>query len=405
MKDENSVKYNFATRMGRLGTETAFAVVAEARAWAAEENGRKVYPFHLGDMNIPTPKNIKEALKKALDDGKTNYCPPEGIPELREALAEEMYKTRGLKINPNNVSVQPGGKPVIAKFIQVLMNPSDVVLCPNFGYPLYESQIKYYHGLAVPYGFKETGDGLAIDLSKIGACAGGAKLLIYNNHHNPTGAMSSEEEMKALAGICRQHNLIVLSDEAYFDIIYEGKGESIASLDGMQDRTVILETLSKKFAMTGVRLGAAIGPEEIIKQFNRINVNNESCTSHPVQWAGVEAIRGPQDGTIYILETLRERRDVLFEELETVPGFRVYKPKCTFYFWSNVTEAMKRKKVDDVEDFRKLVLYKTGVSFCTRKHFGSPLPGEREQYVRFAFSGIDVENIVEGIGKLREFMK
>ncbi len=392
-----------ADRMKKLGTETAFAVGAEAGDLARQ--GKKIYPFHLGDMNIRTPENIIKAASSAMMGGKTGYCATPGILELRQALAEDVSKARGLDYKAENVSIQTGGKPVIGKFIQVLMEAGDEVLYPNPGYPIYESMINYYGGVPKPYSFKETETGFALDMDGIRkSISPKTKLFIYNNYQNPTSASSSDEEMQAIVDLCKQHGLMVLADEAYFDIVYGRKGKSIASLPGMKERTVILYTFSKKFAMTGWRLGAAIGPKEIIDQISRLNVNDESCTNHFVQVAGVEALKGPQEEEQRILGILQERRDVAVDLLNSMPGVKVSRPDCTFYLFANVTKAMEEKGFTDVEQFRKDVLHKTGVSFTTRKHFGTPLPGEKQHYIRLAYSGIDVKDIKEGLGKLKEYL-
>ena len=265
-----------ATRLDHLGTETAFAVSGAAAAWAAK--GNRVYPFHLGDMNLPTPANIVEAMNAAIADGKTGYCPAAGIPALREALAADIGAGRGMSFGPENVVVQPGGKPVITKFIQTLMNPGDGVLYPNPGYPIYESQIDYFGGRAMPYRYRETPTGFAIDLDQLRELAPQARLLIYNNLQNPLGCESSPEEMTEIARLAVEHDLMVLSDEAYFEMRYSGTSTSIASLPGMAERTVILYTFSKKFAMTGWRLGCAVAPVAVAEQIAKINTNDESCT-------------------------------------------------------------------------------------------------------------------------------
>ena len=205
--------------------------------------------------------------------------------------------------------------------------------------------------------------------------------------------------------LCKKHDLFVLSDEAYFDIVYGGVGRSITSLAGMQERTVILYTFSKRFAMTGWRLGAAIGPKEIVDQISKLNVNDESCTNHFVQYAGIEALRGPQEEEKKILLTLQDRRDTAVELLNSIDGIFVHKPNCTFYLFANVSGAIKRLGLGDAEEFRKLILKKTGVSFCTRNHFGTPLPGEKEHYIRLAYSGIDAKEITEGLRKLGDFLR
>lgn len=393
-----------AQRMSRLGTETAFAVSWEASFLSRQ--GAKIYPFHLGDMNIPTPPNIVEAALEAINRGKTGYAPTAGILELREALAEDVGRSHSLKLTAENVSIQPGGKPTIGKFIMVAMNPGDKVLYPNPGYPIYESQIEFHSGIGIPYGYKEGKDGFLLDMEAIyQGIKEGAKLLIYNNYQNPTGASSPKEEMAELARLAVENNLFVLADEAYFDIRYSGEPLSIASFPGMAERTVILYTFSKKFAMTGWRLGAAIGPALFIENISKINVNDESCANHFIQYGALAGLKGSAVGPQTILAKLKERRDVLVDLLNAIPGIRCFKPEATFYLFPNVTESMQRKGITDVEEFRQVCLRATGVSFCTRRHFGRPLPGEKEQYVRFAYSGIEVAEIKEGMAKLADFLK
>jgi aspartate/methionine/tyrosine aminotransferase len=248
-----------AERLSRLGTETAFAVSAEAAAWQAE--GHTVYPFHLGDIDLPTPQNIVAAAFKAIRDGKTGYCPPAGVPALREALAADVGASHDLELGPGNVVIEPGGKPVIGKFILALMEPGDQVLYPSPGYPIYESQIEFHGGVALPYGYVEGSANFELDFETLEArVTPRTKLLIFNNLQNPTGAESSPAEMERLAEFALRHDLAVLCDEAYWDMRYSGSSRSLASLPGMAARSVILYTFSKKFAMTGWRLGAAVGP-------------------------------------------------------------------------------------------------------------------------------------------------
>jgi aspartate/methionine/tyrosine aminotransferase len=389
--------------MSRIGCETAFAVSLEAGELA--RTGKKIYPFHLGDMNIITPSIVCEAAIEAMRKGKTGYCPTAGIMELREALAQDVAASRRISLKAENVSIQPGGKPTIGKFLMVTMNPGDKVLYPNPGYPIYESQIEFHGGTGVPYGFKEARDGFVLDLETIRrGVKAGAKILIYNNYQNPTGANSPREEMKELAELAVKHDLLVLADEAYYDMRFSGEALSIASFPGLAERTVILYTFSKKFAMTGWRLGAAIGPTRIIDWISKINVNDESCSNHFIQYGALAGLRGDNTEPDRIIATLRERRDVLTDGLNAIPGIRCFRPEAAFYLFPNVTGAMQRKGIADVEQFRKACLYETGVSFCTRNHFGRPLPGETDQYVRFAFSGIDVPQIKEALVKLGAFL-
>ena len=392
-----------AERISRLGTETAFAVSAEANAWGAL--GHTVYPFHLGDMDLPTPENIVEAAFRAIRDGKTGYCPNAGIPELREALAADVAASHGVAYEPESVAVQPGGKPVIEKFLLTLMDPGDEVLYPSPGFPIYESQIEFLGGVAKPYGFVPGERDFTLDFDAIeAAISPRTKLLIFNNLHNPTGAEeSAAEEIEALAELVLKHGLYVLSDEAYWDVRYSGRSRSIATLPGMRERTVILHTFSKKFAMTGWRLGSAIGPEDVIAHIATLNVNQESCTTHFIQWAGVEALTGDQSGPGEILRVLRERRDVAVELLNQIPGVSCYRPEATFYLFPDVTGLMERKGLETYDELRRAALEQAGVSFCTRLHFGRALPGEERYYVRLAYSGISAELIREGLGRLKEW--
>lgn len=389
-----------ATRMGNLGTETAFAVSDDARAWAAK--GHAVYPFHLGDMNIPTPANIVEAAAKAMRDGRTGYAPAAGVAELREAIAEDMTRDRGVPFGPEHVSVQPGGKPVIGKFLMALMNPGDGVLYPNPGYPIYESQIQFLGGEALPYGYDPTESGFRLRRDQIeAAITPRTRFLIYNNMQNPLGAESDAAEMQWLADLATRHNLWVLSDESYFHIRYSGTSRSIVSLPGMAKRTVILTAHSKRYAMTGWRLGAAVGPKEVIDLISRLNVNQESCTNHFVQIAGAEALRGDQSGHRQIVQTLKARRDVLAAALRSIDGVTVRVPEVTFYLFPDVTDVFRRKGFTETQAFRLDSLRQTGVSFCSRDHFGRKLPGEDRVYVRLAYSGIDTNRIEEGLARLK----
>jgi len=393
-----------ADRIARLGTETAFAVSAEAAAHAAM--GNVVFPFHLGDMNLPTPSTVVEGAIRAIRDGKTGYCPNAGIPELREALAADVGASHGIPCTAANVAIQPGGKPVIGKFIQATMNPGDEVLYPNPGYPIYESQIEFHGGVALPYGYRETADGFAIDFDTIERrITPRTRLLVLNDLQNPIGAEATPAEFERLAAIVAGHDLQVLCDEAYFDIRYSGRSRSFASLPGMAERCVLLYTFSKKFAMTGWRLGAAIGPEDVIDVIAKLNVNDESCSNHFVQYGALAGLTGDQSEARRIIEILRDRRDAAAAALNAIEGVRCASPNATFYLFPNVTAAMARNGFDDYDRFRKAALEATGVSFCTRRHFGRPDPAETERYVRFAYSGIDTPRIEEGLARLKTFLE
>jgi aspartate/methionine/tyrosine aminotransferase len=391
-----------ADRIARLGTETAFAVSAEAAAFAAQ--GNRVYPFHLGDMNIPTPSNIVEAAFKAIKNGKTGYCPNAGVPQLREVLAKDVSASHGINYTMENVAIQPGGKPVIGKFIMALMNPGDEVLYPNPGYPIYESQIEFQGGKAIPYTYIEGKENFEFDMDGLErSITPRTRLLILNDLQNPMGAECSVAELEKLADLAIKHDLYVLCDEAYFDIRYEGKSRSLASLPGMAERCVILYTFSKKFAMTGWRLGAAIGPKEIINVITKINVNDESCSNHFIQYGVIEGLTGDQTQVQEILQILKERRDVTVDILNSIEGVRCFRPNATFYLFPNVTGLMERKGLTNYDAFRKAMLTETGVSVCSRLHFGRPFPGEKNFYIRLAYSGINLADIEEGLEKFKDW--
>jgi len=391
---------SLASRIGDLGTETAFAVADDARAFA--QGGHRVYPFHLGDINLPTPPNIVEAALRAIRDGKTGYAPAAGIPELRAAIAEDITRDCGVRYAADEVSVQPGGKPVVAKFLLALMNPGDEVLYPNPGYPIYESAIGFFGGVPVPYTHERTDAGFRLQRDRIEAAIGPrTRFFIYNNAQNPLGAESDDEEMEWLANLALRHDLWVLSDQAYFHTRYSGKSRSIARLPGMRERTIILSGHSKRYAMTGWRLGAAVGPRPVIDVISKLNVNLESCTTHFVQYAGLEALTGDQSGAHEIVRILEERRNVLAAALREIAGVEFYVPEVTFYLFPDVTEVFARRGFTDTQAFRRDALEGSGVSFCSREHFGRPLPGEEHTFIRLAYSGIDVDGIREGIGRLK----
>ena len=392
-----------ANRMDLLGSETAFAVSAEASNLAA--TGKKIYPFHLGDINLSTPKSVIQAANKAIEEGKTGYCPAPGILELREALATDVGNARGITYDMENVSVQPGGKPSIGKYIASMMEKGDSVLYPNPGYPIYESQIEFYEGIAVPYGYTNTSDGLKLDFKAIEeGIENGAKHIFYNNYNNPTGASSSKDEIERLANLVIENEMFLISDDAYFDTLYDGKPKSIASYPGMYDRTLTMYTFSKKFAMTGWRLGASVGPKKVIEQINRLNVNMESCTAHFVQYAGLAGLNAPKQETQDILDVLKGRRDVLVKILNEIEGVEVHMPEAGFYVFPKITKLLEYTGFDDVEEFRKVVLKETGVSFCGRHHFGRPLENEKDYYIRLAFSGIGLNDLKEGMKLLKNWI-
>lgn len=393
-----------AERLHRLGTENAFAVSALAADWQAQ--GNRVFPFHLGDINISPPQAIIEGVSRAIAAGKNGYCPGAGIPLLREQLARVLGDERGVAYAADNVAVQPGGKPVIAKFLAAVMNPGDEVLYPVPGFPIYESQIRYQGGVAVPYYYSPDGAGnFALDIDAIAASVTPkTRAIIFNNFHNPTGATATEDEINALARLTCDNNLWMLADDAYFNIRFDGEpARSILACPGMLERSVMLFTCSKQFAMTGWRLGAAVGPEAVVAAISKMNTNIESCTTHFVQQAVGETLRDGSADDARILATLKTRRDVLVAKLNTIDGVSVAAPTSAFYVYCNAAEIMRRKGFADADTLMRESLRATGVSFCTGAHFGES--ADSTVYLRFAFSGITEEDINDGMDALKIYFE
>lgn len=396
--------FTLADRIDSLGVETAFVIAGQAAAHAAA--GNRVFPFHLGDLNLATPAHISEAAYRALKAGKTGYTANVGIAELRQALAEEFNRTRRTAYSAANVAVQPGGKPVISKFLLTVMNPGDEVLYPNPGFPIYESQIEFHGGVAVPYGTVPGETNFTFDIEALEkAITDRTRILIVNDLHNPTSAECSPDDRRRIAELAVEHNLMVLLDEAYFDIHYDGASTSIITEPGMVERSVVLYTFSKRFAMTGWRLGAALGPEEIIEVIGKLNVNDESCTNHFVQWAALDALTGDQQPVLDILTTLKKRRDRCVDLLNDIEGVSCFRPNATFYLWPDVTGAMTNRGFSGYPEFLQAILKNTGVSMCTRTHFGKELPGESRKYMRLAYSGIGLDDIEEGLAALKDYLE
>ena len=287
------------------------------------------------------------------------------------------------------------------------LKESDEVLYPNPGYPIYESQIRYQGGIPIPYSYDETETGFAIDIEKLrSSITNRTTAFIYNNYQNPLSASSSIDEMEALAELAIENDLWVLSDDAYYEIRYNNESPlSIVNIPGMKERTIILYTFSKRFAMTGWRIGASIGPKKIIEQIARFNVNDESCTNHFIQHALAETLEDSSPYSEKILSELKDRRDLCTAILNSIEGINVPKPDSTFYLFPNITSVMESKDCNDLDAFRIKSLKTTGVSFCTRNHFGKPKNNETDQYIRLAYSGINKNDIEEGLALLKAWIE
>ena len=323
-----------AARMDRIGTETAFEAAARARA--LEATGRSVIHLEIGEPDFDTPANIREAAKRALDEGATHYTPTVGIPELRAAIAADATARKGFAVTPDRVVVTPGGKPVMFFAILALIGDGDEVIYPDPGFPIYESMASYVGGKAVPCPVRQE-NGFRLDPSELASLVTPrTRLVILNSPANPTGGVSTREDLEQIAAVARDRDLVVLADEIYGRILYEGEHVSIASLPGMAERTIVLDGFSKTYAMTGWRLGYGIVPEALITPFSRLIVNSVSCTNAATQWAGVEALTGPQDSVDAMVAEFRARRDLVVDGLNSIPGVTCLRPAGAFYAFPNI---------------------------------------------------------------------
>ncbi len=382
-----------AERMSHAGTETAFEVLVRAKALEAQ--GRHIIHLQIGEPDFTTPKNIIEAAKRALDLGQTHYCPASGIPPLREAIAEEISRTRGIKVNPSQVAVTPGGKPIILFSILACVNPGDEVIYPNPGFPIYESVINIVGAKPVPLPLREE-NGFRVDLGELRSLVNKrTRMLILNSAHNPTGGMLTKQDLEEIAEIVAPYDFMILSDEIYGRTTYDAPHVSIASVPGMQERTIILDGFSKTFAMTGWRLGYGVMSEKLLPHIERLIINTNSCTSTFSQYAGVEALKGPQDEVKKMVSEFRRRRDIIVEGLNKIPGFHCLMPQGAFYVFPNITgTGMKSKPLAD------LLLNQAGVACLSGPDFGA----YGEGYIRFSYAN-SVENIQLALERIGETVK
>ncbi|MCI4464106.1 MAG: pyridoxal phosphate-dependent aminotransferase [Caldisericum sp.] len=374
----------------RAGTETAFEMLAKAKE--LERQGKSVVHFEIGEPDFNTPENVKEAGIKAIKENYTHYSPTQGILELREAVAEYISKTRDIKVTPDEVIITPGGKDVIFSTMLSLLDEGDEAIYPNPGYPIYESAIKLVGAKPVPMPLREEND-FAFDRHEFEKLVTPkTRLIVINSPANPTGGILSYEDLEFIADIAKKNDIMILSDEIYSRIIYEGKFVSIASLPGMKERTIILDGFSKTYAMTGWRLGYAVANKEVIEALKRVAVNSFSCVATFVQMAGVEALRGPQDEVEKMRKEYEERRNLIIKGLNEIPGFSVKMPKGAFYAFPNVKKLGKPSK--ELADY---LLYEAGVCTLSGTAFGE----YGEGYLRFSYA-TSKENIIEGLKRVKQ---
>jgi aspartate aminotransferase len=388
------LKQVFAKRMDVLGTETAFEVLAKAKA--LEKQGREIVHLEIGEPDFDTPNNIKEAAIRAMKAGYTHYVPAAGIPELREAIAEHLSKSRGIDIDPEEVVVTPGAKPIIFFSILALAEPGDEVMYPNPGFPIYESMINFVGAKPVPMPLKEENDFRIDNEDTVNKISKKTKMIIFNSPENPTGGVLNKENLEAIADeVKTRDDVFVLSDEVYSQIIYEGKHQSIASLPAMKEKTILMDGFSKTYAMTGWRMGYAAMRKDLAKKITQLMINSNSCTCAFTQMAGIEALHGPQTEPKKMDEEFRKRREVIVAGLNKIKGITCKKPQGSFYVFPNVKSfKMESKKLSDY------FLQKAGVAVLSGASFGS----YGEGYLRLSFAN-SVENIEKAMKRISEALK
>ena len=328
---------NFAKRMDLLGTESAFEVLARAKE--LERQGRKIIHLEIGEPDFDTPVHIRDAAKRALDNGATHYGPAAGLPELREAIATHIASTRHIPVTPGQVVVTPGAKPIMFFTIMALVNPGDEVIYPNPGFPIYESVINFVGGVPVPIPLREeTGFQFDLDLFEQ-RVSSKTKLIIINSPENPTGGVLDRSQMERIAAIAAERQIPVLADEIYRDFLYEGEFVSITEFPGMQDLTILLDGFSKSYAMTGWRLGYGVMPADLAEHLTRLMVNSNSCTASFVQWGGLAALQGDQGPVEAMVGEFRRRRDIIVDGLNALPGVSCARPRGAFYVFPNITKT------------------------------------------------------------------
>jgi len=388
-----SSKPRLAERMSRLGTESAFEVLVRARD--LEARGHDIVHLEIGEPDFATPPNIVEAAARALREGWTHYGPPAGLPELRQAAAEEIARQLGIAVDPAEVVITPGGKPIMFFTILALVENGEEVLYPNPGFPIYESMIRFAGGKAVPYGLREDQD-FDVNVDEVvQKISRHTRLIILNSPHNPTGGVMSRAALARLAAALAEREIFVLSDEIYSRLIYEGEHASLAQFPGRKDWTVILNGFSKTYAMTGWRMGYGVMRADLARQIALLMTNSNSCTASFSQIAGVEALRGPQDAVESMREEFRRRREVIVEGLNRIPGFRCRQPHGAFYAFPNIKQTGKTAR-----ELADALLSEAGVACLAGTAFGD----WGEGYLRLSFAN-SVENIQKALERIEGWVK
>jgi len=380
-----------AKRMARLGTETAFEVLARARALEAQ--GKDVVHLEIGEPDFDTPPNVVEAGIDAIRQGWTHYTPSAGLPLLREAIAEDVSRSRGVKVTPEEVVIVPGGKPTIYFTYTALVEEGDEVIYPNPGFPIYESLISFLGAKPVPVHLREEKD-FRLDVNELAdKITDRTRLIVLNSPHNPTGSMLDEQDVLDIAAAIGDRDIMVLSDEIYSRLIFEGEHFSIMSIPGFKDRTILLDGFSKTYAMTGWRMGYGVMRSDLATHITRLMTNSNSCTASFTQVAGIEALRGDQSSVDRMRDEFKRRRDVFVTGLNKIKGFSCRMPKGAFYTFPNITETgWPSKKLADA------ILQEAGVACLSGTAFGD----YGEGYLRFSVAN-SLENLNKALDRIQQW--
>lgn len=383
----------YSDRMGNLSGESAFEVLAKAKALEAQ--GKNVIHFEIGEPDFDTPKNIVETAKKALDDGFTHYATAQGYLPLREAIVNYAKKYKNVDSNTDEVVVTPGGKPVIYYTFMALVNAGDEVIYPDPGFPIYRNLIRFLDAVPVPVSIKEE-KGFRLDIDELKSkITSKTKLIILNSPANPTGGVLTPEDINAIADAVKGKGIYVLSDEIYERIVYSGQVKSIASIPGMKDWTIILDGFSKTYAMTGWRLGYGIMNKELAKRMTDLMINSNSCVATFTQVAGIEALSGPQDAVLAMVEEFKKRRDIIVDGLNSIKGFSCKKPEGAFYAFPNITKTGMTSK-----ELAEYLLNNAGVATLAGSGFGNAGEG----YLRLSYAN-SIDNIKLALERIDKAMK
>lgn len=383
-----------AERIKKLGTESAFAILARANALQAQ--GKSIIHCEIGQPDFKTPRHIIDRAYQAMLEGYTGYSPTPGYPQVREAVAEYVYRQKGVKADPEGIVITPGGKPVMFYTMLMLVNPGDEVIYPNPGFPIYESCIRFAGGIPVPMPLLDVND-FRLDLEIFRASiTPKTKLVIFTNPSNPTGGAFQKEDILQMAEILKDRpDIFILSDEIYDRLVYDGSVTSIATVPGFQDRTIILDGFSKTYAMTGWRIGYGVMHPDLARYMSRLMVNSNSCTASFTQMAAMEALTGPQDSVEEMKEAFRQRRDWLVEALNNIDGISCRLPRGAFYAFPNIESFGLSSK-----EFCGRLMDEAGVAAAWGSSFGS----YGEGHFRFSYAA-SLDDLKEAVRRLEKFTR